>query len=436
MITATIGYIFLQAYNKKYGTDYDAKTFFDEVYYPLFFDQNKYLMTAGNTPLENPKISWADMIEGKKPYETSEQRKNRYDKLMSKFDIGFPTTDNSLGFGSTDITSTTSGQTTNIIYPFKTEDIYYSWFGASLGIGVQGGLTILFSNPTILLDLFEGWKLYRKILNENNQLKGNQINTWNGQWLAHRYDKGNFYPENVMASFNPFETTKNGMNVATQSWTKVIIGISKSFDYPKMMGYVYSFGQTNTTIGFIPFSLEHVRKTIHLYSKIFGSEEGKQAEELWGTEIGFRVCCQKGAIGIEAMQPKGLKPYLAAEKEVKLPNKSDKQILFHTYQIWLLAMLNNEELWTKSNEFARLLREYVGKDKKLSTKRENLVKNILSATSKKTFISALSEIVSDVESVESVEENAKLLHMMPSDNVPYYLTLIRFHYAGLTSKNN
>ena len=68
MITATIGKIFLEAYNRKYGTKYDAKTFFVEVYYPLFFDQEKYLMTAGNTPLENPKISWADMISGKKNF--------------------------------------------------------------------------------------------------------------------------------------------------------------------------------------------------------------------------------------------------------------------------------------------------------------------------------------------------------------------------------
>ena len=56
MITATIGKIFLEAYNKKNHSDFDAKTFFVEVYYPLFFDQEKYLMTAGNTPHENHKI--------------------------------------------------------------------------------------------------------------------------------------------------------------------------------------------------------------------------------------------------------------------------------------------------------------------------------------------------------------------------------------------
>lgn len=29
------------------------------------FDQNKYMMTAGNSPLENPKLSWDDMTKGK-----------------------------------------------------------------------------------------------------------------------------------------------------------------------------------------------------------------------------------------------------------------------------------------------------------------------------------------------------------------------------------
>lgn len=56
MITSNIGKIFLDAYNEKYGTSYDARTFFLEQFYPLFFDQNKYMMTAGNSPLENPKL--------------------------------------------------------------------------------------------------------------------------------------------------------------------------------------------------------------------------------------------------------------------------------------------------------------------------------------------------------------------------------------------
>ena len=50
MITAAIGKIFLDAYNEKYDTNYDAKTFFVEVYHPLFFDSNKYLQWVSNSP--------------------------------------------------------------------------------------------------------------------------------------------------------------------------------------------------------------------------------------------------------------------------------------------------------------------------------------------------------------------------------------------------
>ena len=50
MITSTIGRIFLDAYNDKNGTSYDAKTFFVEVYHPLFFNSPKYLTWVKNSP--------------------------------------------------------------------------------------------------------------------------------------------------------------------------------------------------------------------------------------------------------------------------------------------------------------------------------------------------------------------------------------------------
>lgn len=57
MVTSVIGKIFLKAYNERNNTDYAPKGFFLDIYYPLFFGQEKYLMTAGNSPFENPKIS-------------------------------------------------------------------------------------------------------------------------------------------------------------------------------------------------------------------------------------------------------------------------------------------------------------------------------------------------------------------------------------------
>lgn len=438
MITSNIGKIFLDAYNEKYGTSYDARTFFLEQFYPLFFDQNKYMMTAGNSPLENPKLSWDDMIKGKKPFETPEQRKIRFEKLIKKIEESEADASIARGYASLDVTATTSGQVTDLKLPNSQEEIYTSWIGDALGIGVQGGFSILFSNKEILLDIFEGWKLYRKCLNETSMLKGNQINTWNGQWLSHYYDPREYNADMPLAGYNPFNVNKDRIiSIDTQTWTKILIGISKKYRNAQILGYIYSIGQTNTTIGFIPFNLNQIRRPIHLYEKIFGMSNGRNAESLWGTAIGFKTACTYGAIGIKAMEPKGLRDYVYSKgdkvpKQPKAPKNEDEQINFNVYKIWILAMLNNDELWEKSQELAELLNEASSdKDKSISTKRKNLVETVLYATNKKQFIAAATEVVSCIDKKDEFKGIVKEIHGMPTDNVPYFLTLLRFQYKTL-----
>ena len=78
MITAAIGRIFLDAYNEKYGTKYDAKTFFVEVYHPLFFDSNKYLQWISNSP-------FVQMKKGQKVETlTPDERRVKLQVIMSK----------------------------------------------------------------------------------------------------------------------------------------------------------------------------------------------------------------------------------------------------------------------------------------------------------------------------------------------------------------
>ena len=249
MITANIGRIFLDAYNEKFKSNYSAKEFFVDIYYELFFNQNKYMMSAGNSPLENPKISWNKMRRGQKSYESLQRRNERFNKTVEKIETSPADASIAIGFPTLDLTAPTSGQVTNIELPIETQDIYLSWIGSGFGIGVQGGLSLLFSNKQLLLDLFEGWQIYRDFLNKLPGLRGNQINTWNGQWLAHRYNKFAYDASNPVASFNPFGSMKDGgLEVNTQSWTKVLVGIARNFPEKELMAYVYSFGQMNITV--------------------------------------------------------------------------------------------------------------------------------------------------------------------------------------------
>ena len=78
MITATIGKIFLEAYNEKFGKHYDAKSFFVEVYHPLFFDSNKYLQWVQNSP-------FVQMEKGQKVETlTQAERKEKLQKFIQK----------------------------------------------------------------------------------------------------------------------------------------------------------------------------------------------------------------------------------------------------------------------------------------------------------------------------------------------------------------
>lgn len=436
MIAANIGKIFLDAYNEKFKSNYSAKEFFVEKYYEIFFNHNKYMMSAGNSPLENPKISWDKMRTGQIPYETIEKRNDRFTKTVEKIDVGPADASIAIGFPTLDLAATTSGQVTSLDLPIKTDDIYLSWIGSGLGIGVQSGLSLLFSNKQILLDLFEGWQIYRDFLNSTPSLRGNQINTWNGQWIAHRYDQLSFDAANPTASFNPFGAMKDGgMEVNTQSWTKVLIGIARNYPEISATAYVYSLGQMNITVGFVPFELPRIRQPFELYNKYFGTTKREQVEYLFGTAIGFTKACQMGAIGVNALEPKGFRDCL--DKGVIPRYNSDdeeKTINFNTYQIWLLAMLNNEQLWKKAQQIATILNTYSLSDKNAKKVKSQEVTNLLTSINKRQFIESLIDIVKGSPETEQLSEIAEIIHTMPVDNVPYFLTLIRFQYT-VANKN-
>lgn len=427
MITSKIGKTFLDAYNKAYGKDYDAETFFVSEFYPLFFDHPKYMMTAGNSPLENPKLSWEKMILGKIPFESKERRKERFESLMDKIQKGSADASIAIGYPSLDINATTSGQISNMSFTFSKEDIYLSWIGAGLGIGVQGGFSILLDYAPILLDIFKGWKEYRKRLDTIEKLKGNQINTWNGQWIV--YACTHTVKENK-AAFDfqpPIDWDKEIASIGMQRWTEVIGNIAKKIDRDRLVGYIYNYGQTNTTIGFVPFDLSGIRRINDLYVKYFGMESGAQAKMLWGTAFGFAKACQYGSVGIWAMKPKGLQMYFEGKMPPK-PKNEEQKISFNTYKIWIMAMLNSEEQWEKAQEIAKALQGYASSGVRAKTTNANKVKAVLESNNKKVFLERLTEISRESEDKKTLEMIGKLVHSIPADNVPYFLTLVRFNY--------
>jgi hypothetical protein len=444
MYTSTIGRTFLNAYNEKNSSHYSAETFFKEKFVPLFFDHPKYMMTAGNSPLENPKLSWEDMIKGKKPYESKEKRAERIGKMYTKIREEEPSDTIARGYPVADDTAGTSGQKSSVSYSGNKDLIYLSWIGEALAIGVSGGISILFNHPQILLDIYDGWEHYRNWLENIHLLKGNQINTWNGHWISHRYDS-DYMLSDPMFGFSPLtsdNTPNEVISIPTISWVKITLGISLCYPIDNLVGYLYNIGQTNTTIGFIPFHLSEIRSIKHFYEVVFGidkisfKEYRKHIENLYGTAYGIRTICQNGSIGIKALEPKDLRSYLPTSKGVKKVTINDKsqEINLKTYLIWIIAMLNNEKLWELSQDTARLFLQYETGAGKTRSDRATKVKVLLESTNSRLF---LQNTVPLLEEINDEEERVKLMELckvvadMPRDNFPYFNTLIRVQYAFL-----
>ena len=439
MITSNIGRLFLDEYNKRNKTKYNAKDFFLEVFYPLIFGYNKYMVSGGNSPLENPKISWGDCLRSKKTYETKEEKQARLNRFVEKVDNGVPEAGIAMGFPTADVLATTSGQTTSMAIVMTADDAYLSWIGGCLGIGVQGGVCLLINNLDILYDTFEGWRYYRQYLEDYPLLKGNQINTWNGKWIAHRYNEEEYDPRKPLASFSPLNKAKDDtFDLATESWLDVMYGVATQQKRTTQMAYIYSLGQMNDTIGFIPFYLSDILEPFELYQRIFTCKNIDQVKKLLATEQGLAGCCRLGSIGLSALQPKGMRDLLSGKSSpIYKPDNEPELLKFNVYQIYLLAMLNNEQMWEEAHTIAKDLLDFAASDKKAKSTKANKVNDLLASTSKKAFLENLTNVIKDLPSEDKqtakFDKVGELVHKMPSENVPYFLTLIRFKYAVLNN---
>lgn len=436
MYAAIIGKKLVALTNQNAKKKRSAKEFWKEVFIPLFFDEQKYLLSGGNTPLENPKISWE-----KKKYPTREERTNRIEAIIKNIESGVPDTSNCLVAGSSDLEATTSGQMTSFSLPLSQEEIYASWIGVGLGVRVEGGFVIIFEKEEIIKLLYEGWQKYRALVNETPNLKGNQIETWNGHWLTFalgnaNYQKALFVP--------PFKLDKSVSKIETQGWIKVLFALARKFPKEKLNVYIYSLGQTNTTVGFLKINLPEIKREIEMYDYLFGElkDVGKKAiDEVYNTQFAFRTACQSGIIGLREIQPKALREYFPyRNKEASFPkikNEEKSIINYNIYLSWILAMLNDKTTIQTAEETAKFLQEYVANSARGKKTPFNNVKKLLESSSRKAFIESTTDILTDSSS-DSEYFNALVdeIDKMQADKFPYFLTLIKFKYAYLNNKKS
>lgn len=443
MYTSYIGKKFLQLYNEREGNDLSAEAFFEEVFFETFFNDPKHLMHVHGSSFFQ-KVSPKNLNDGETPEEF------RLRRFQNDVDNGKVSGSTYVGYAAETAKATTSGQVSTLQVSVDQEEMYASWMGQALGIGVSGGYVMLINNPEVLMTLFEGWKLYREYLQQTPNVKDKQIETWNGHWLSHAFSR-KYNPEDPWESFRPETNEVQGkVAIPTQLWSGVLFALTLKYPKQEITAYCYNLSQTNTTLGFINLQLPKVRKMHQLRNEIFirTSEtviEEEQINQL-KPHFHFKEACKMGVIGLKALEPKDLRKYMpkgtftyAGGKDFKF-NDQESFHIYQLYKIWIIAMLNKKELLELAAKVAQALLEYEKPNKNKEENRgkttaSHLTTEIRESRNLKDFIGQLTTLLEKMPEKSSdfkavVEETLAL----PIDSFPLFITLVRFEYQYQKSK--
>ncbi len=427
MYHSVIGKRLVACLNKREGTDFTVRQFFDEVYIPLFFGSARLMQNINNSPFDQA------LTKQKKTF-TSELQQECLRQVHSKV-LGLePDASFFLGGPASGSIETTSGQVTSMRIPVTNEDVYASWIGAALGLTIQGGLALLINDEDVILTTFEGWKAYRRYLDQTPGIKPLQINTWNGQWATHQMGQKRGMMQNLIVN-------KDGTALETEGWVQLLFSLSYHYrEGPTrpLLAYVYSLGQSNKTIGFVRLNLLQVKRLADLFRHLFEVPQGMHPaafESLYQTEMSFYSACGRTEIGLRALKPKDA---FNAQKSIpKDPGATDaeKQLAFRTYQNWIIAMLNNAELIQRAENIAEALKLFRQQGERGTTGNKQLVDELLQKKGRRDFIEGLTELVQkDTSHAELYDQTVTDILSLPLDNVVLFITLLRFKYAVVTAK--
>jgi hypothetical protein len=461
MYLQRIGKIFVDYYNLQHNTTYTTKEFFDTIVFPLFYKHEKDMASYTNSPFHNPssvtKAIKEQLIEygndsnvinklkpemlknelAKYPDGVSKVKtkllKKLHEKVSSKLADG-SVIDASILLGGTceEELNPTYSLVTNVNIPRDSEIVFATWVGAGFGVRVSGGLVLAFEETAILDLIFQGWKHYRDFLDQTPNLKGNQIETWNGHWLAHALNS-EYSSDNPLLNFNLKNILKSDGSIDTIEWTDLIFSLAKKFRDKELSAYVYSLAQTNNTIGFIPIYLPEIDSFWDWYEKVSGQKVDNQNrfEELkkkYIPKLSFEQSCQGGRIGIGSIEPKNLREYIAGKKQFSQKEYNKHTTDFYFYQAWILAMLNNTELITMTEAVAKSLKAFA--NEKRTTRNLNLVDTLLESNHRVKFIAAMADIVDncDKEYRDQFNQLVNYVLQIPIDLFALFVALLRFKY--------
>lgn len=440
MITIELGKKLVSTYNQVEGKSLSGAEFFYDVFYPLALDGEKYFFWLRNSPFVQryKKTALPDAATRREWLDTFESK-------LEPVLAGKASPDASIapGYPARGFSETTSGQAPDTL-PSDKDSMLYAWIGSCLGIGCNGKINLCLLDNEILYSLFQGWKVYRKYLDEDETLKGNQIETWNAHWLLSQYSEGYALKPDRSGGESRF---------VTPFWLDLVTALAYIYPRP-ISAYLYSYGNMNISGGFVTLYLDQVKRLHKSFSQVLETLEVGQEEaslKAFTGKSSLNVVAGEGVLDLVSLRPKHIEKYMvldelhpkrrlwekrygSLEQVYPLTGSQKSKITFATYKSYLMAYFDEEVVVKNARLVAEKLFNYRMADKKGRTGRKREIGVILKTKNQRNFVLRISEVIKKSGTDALLKNAAEEAAHLPRNEYLTFMSLLNLQYNELDQK--
>lgn len=442
MNTVYAGKQLLKHLEKKRGGKTDPKTFFDNEFWHVMFNapDHQHLMQVHNSDFFQGSYKKSAEKEG---IALPLYRKQKFEDSLKNVATGVKQVSASTGVGfmAGGPEETTFGQVTDLPLNFTEEELLCSWFGGALGIGFGGGYDFLTLEPEIFEFIYEGWPFYRELIKDTPGLKGRQIEAWNGLWLCY----GLKYRDNPKEAYRKvkqniskhIKTTGGIAKLERPDWSTQVLSLATEFGGAEgLVLQGYSHGSTNKTLGSVMVQLPKVRSFAALFKQLVEQDDtlpNTALQDVFKGEFTMSKAARYGQLGLRALTPAKLPQFLYEKDTSKTKLQSDPY-QYKIYKSWIIAMLNNDELYELAENLAGKLLEFKekGKDEFFTeAEKRNHIETLFTKRKPSFFIDQLTAIARGIKEPPEVFRTVSrtAATQMTPEQFQLFVSALRFEYV-------
>ena len=374
MITIKAGKLFIEKYNEVNGTSLTPK----EVFCMLAtesFKGGRDLTHWFNSKFSYYRKAYNKFIKGKKEQEPSfDDCLHAFCDTLENEDVGLETSLNVYGGcgikgNEGDVLATTEFNFCDNLH-FSVDERYCSFIGSFFQMNVSGFKTVI-NNKEVIWLLYESFKKYRKYIHNNDDVKDNQLLTWNGWYF---YEK--------CAHKQGFVQNRQQLKDAkTLNYLEFLEAMFKSkLPIARVLMFDILGSQGNTSAGCVTIDLDDVQSWLDIMDKVVSTMDNEfnleKYSELFSKGMLLRMSLERGETTSDMLDP--LYEFKRERREFRKDENKERNKTRITFLKKYLTLIMSEKEMELSKRFGEFLTKAPKESKKNLTTAEE-VKNIINS---------------------------------------------------------